>query len=199
MSSLKLVLGVLLCAATVLAQEPITRQINLAEMTDSAGTIVRARILDLRFEAHPDYPNIKTLRITAEVLESVRGAGGRRITFREYAAHGQSRMKQVQNQQHNYRVGEEVVLFLYPPSKAGFSSPVGGSQGKFEVIRRGGQGLVSNGVRNMGLFRGVEEAAAAKGIVFSAGQRKVMKQTPAELKVDDLLGIVRQLAKGRAR
>jgi hypothetical protein len=200
MSSLKIALWMLLFALALPAQEPLVRQINLAEMTDSAGTIVHARILDLRFEPHPNYPNINTLKVTAEVLENIRGASARRITFREFAGRAQVIGKRVHNLQSSYRVGQEIVIFLYPPSKAGFTSPVGGPQGKFEVIRQGDQVRVSNGAGNLGLLHGVQQAAQAKGVVLRGEQQRTLKQEPSQLSLADLLGITRQLAaKGRSR
>jgi hypothetical protein len=32
-----------------------------------------------------------------------------------------------------YRVGEQVLLFLYPNSRLGLTSPVGGAQGRFAI------------------------------------------------------------------
>lgn len=32
-----------------------------------------------------------------------------------------------------YRTGERVLLFLYPPSRLGLTSPVGGDLGRFEI------------------------------------------------------------------
>ena len=36
-----------------------------------------------------------------------------------------------------YRVGERVLLFLYPPSKLGLTSCVGGAVGRFTIDPRG--------------------------------------------------------------
>ena len=33
-----------------------------------------------------------------------------------------------------YRQGDEIVIFLYPESKVGVTSPVGGDQGLFKVM-----------------------------------------------------------------
>lgn len=54
---------------------------------------------------------------------------GKTLTINEWAGLWQSGER--------YRVGEQVLLFLYPPSKLGLTSPVGGGMGRFSVNRGG--------------------------------------------------------------
>lgn len=73
---------------------------------------------------------VETIQIRFQVDRAVQGArAGQPITIREWAglwAAGE-----------RYRVGERVMLFLYPPSKLGLTSPVGGGQGRFAVDDQG--------------------------------------------------------------
>lgn len=50
----------------------------------------------------------------------------------------------------SYRLNEEVVLFLYPPSPLGFTSPVGFGQGLFRIHDEPhGEKTVMNGFQNL--------------------------------------------------
>jgi hypothetical protein len=61
-----------------------------------------------------------------------------------------------------FRVGEEVVLFLYPESAKGFTSPVGFGQGKFFITRSpAGDQRVLNGHNNSSLFKNMALSTAA--------------------------------------
>lgn len=56
-----------------------------------------------------------------------------------------------------FRVGDEVVLFLYPESAKGFTSPVGFGQGKFLIrLSSGGGKRVFNGHNNSNLFKNMD-------------------------------------------
>ena len=72
------------------------------------------------------------MEITFRVDVAVRGVRvGQVLKVREWAGLWDSRDR--------YRRGERVLLFLYPPSKLGLTSPIGGDMGRFEV---GGDGRV---------------------------------------------------------
>jgi hypothetical protein len=47
-----------------------------------------------------------------------------------------------------YRPGAEYLLFLYPESDLGFTSPVGGGQGRFEIGGSGASALAVNPLNN---------------------------------------------------
>ena len=63
----------------------------------------------------------------------------------------------------SFRPGEEVIVFLYPESSAGLTSPVGLGQGKFTVRRdKHGARFAFNDMGNRGLFRGLSTQAARR-------------------------------------
>jgi hypothetical protein len=119
---------------------------DLATMTERAGTIIRGRIISLKEGHHPQYQNIGVLFVTLQVDETLKGAANDRFTFMQFGGRaarsdtGKSlSMAQTLPDLPIYRVGQEVVLFLYPASSVGFTSPVGGAQGMFLVQAQGGQ------------------------------------------------------------
>jgi hypothetical protein len=66
------------------------------------------------------------MRVTFHVDQGLRGTvTGQTLVIREWAGLWQAGDR--------YRPGERVMLFLYPPSKLGLTSPVGGESGRFGV------------------------------------------------------------------
>jgi len=67
--------------------------------------------------------------ITFRVVDAFRGTiPGENLTIHEWAG--------LWTRGETYRVGERVLLFLYPPSRLGFTSPVHSAVGRFEMIMR---------------------------------------------------------------
>ena len=82
------------------------------------------------------------IQIERGVPGSATASGITRISFRvETAIRGVHRGQLLQvrewsglwNAGERYRVGEQVLLFLYPNSRLGLTSPVGGAQGRFAI------------------------------------------------------------------
>jgi hypothetical protein len=69
---------------------------------------------------------VASTRITFRVQTAIRGVRpGQLIRIREWAG--------LWNSGERYRPGERVLLFLYPASRLGLTSPVGGRMGRFRV------------------------------------------------------------------
>ncbi len=86
---------------------------------------------------------------TFRVLDGIKGASTEQtVRFRQLDFAGDSL------QIPRYRVDREYVLFLYPESEIGLTSPVGLLQGAFQVIRvaENGEPVVRNGVGNLHLL-----------------------------------------------
>ena len=70
--------------------------------------------------------SVAVMQITFYVNQGLRGARtGQTLVIREWSGLWQAGER--------YRLGERVMLFLYPPSKLGLTSPVGGEAGRFPV------------------------------------------------------------------
>lgn len=108
---------------------PITmRQIVRGSALIFSGTVMRVEQKPAT-AANP----LATTEITFHVQQAMHGVrAGEAIRIREWAA--------LWNSGERYRTGDTLVLFLYPPSKLGLTSPVGGGAGRFVV--RGGQVLI---------------------------------------------------------
>jgi hypothetical protein len=174
------------------------RRLDLATMTERAGTIVSGRITSLKPGPHPQYRNIGVLYVKVKVSEMIKGQPAETFTFMQFtgrllddnggkglsAAHPLPDMP-------SYRVGEEVVLFLYPPSSAGFTSPVGGEQGKFLFRRRSGEpAAVTREGGNRSL--GVDGALPSR---LSPQQRELLRKPDGMLDYRTFLSTVKSLSK----
>jgi hypothetical protein len=125
--------ALLLLGALALSTRSQGAPMTLEDLVRSAGTILAGRVLDVREERHPRYPYLIVTRVTLAVERTFKGGAGassRRFTFRQIGGLTRFRILDLPG----YRVGEELVLFLYPESAYGLTSPVGGMAGKFRLF-----------------------------------------------------------------
>lgn len=186
-----LALGLVLLGPTVQAQ---VTQATLAELVGEAGTIIAGRVIEVREGRHPQYRNIVVTFVTLEVAESFKDASGGvnpptwpRLTFMQF---GNPRTLPVHDLP-GYRPGEEVVLFLYPKSQYGFTSPVAGGQGKFIIERdpQTGARQVVNSINNWNLLRGLD----GERLGLSKAERAAIGQTRGAISYDVFASLVRKL------
>jgi hypothetical protein len=92
----------------------------------SAGIIFSGRVTSVGRNGSFPSQNAASTLVTFQVEHAIRGATtGQNFTIREWAG--------LWNRGERYRVGEHVLLFLYPVSKLGFTSPVAGPLGRFAM------------------------------------------------------------------
>jgi hypothetical protein len=103
--------------------------LTLRQLTRSSGYIFVGTVT--RIQAGASAPNkLATMRITFHVDQAIRGVrSGQSLTTREWAGLWESGG--------SYRIGQRLLLFLYPPSKLGLTSAVGGWQGRFALDSQG--------------------------------------------------------------
>ena len=95
---------------------------TLEQLSRHAGFIFRGRVLRVE-RLRPAAGSPATVQVTFQVLEGIRGTRtGDHLTIREWAGAWPAGRPR-------YRVGQELLLFLYPPSRLGLTSPVGGDAG----------------------------------------------------------------------
>ena len=166
------------------------RQVALPELAQRAPIIVQGRIVEARYEGHPDYPNLSTVLVTLQVERTLHGGAAERLTFREFLPGLQARMGK-----RGYLVGQRLLLFLPEPSRYGLSSPIGGEQGRFHIWRdQRGNELVENEFRNAGLFKNLAEAATQAGVSLSPQQARLAGVARGPVPLEDLVSVVKQFA-----
>ena len=107
----------LLCAYACSAQQP--GSIDLSVIADRAGIIFRGTVVSVTAEAPRAPGEVASTRILFHVEDAIRGArDGEMLTIRQWNVAPDE-----------YRPGEALVLFLYPPSELGLTSPVAGKDG----------------------------------------------------------------------
>jgi hypothetical protein len=164
---------------------------NLAQLSGRARVVVRARVIAAQFEPHPKYPNLDSVVVTLSVEEILKGTAGKTLTFRQFVWDPRDRSDRL-----GYRYGEEVLLFLNPPTTVGFTSPVGLEQGRFLVLSGpAGSITVLNGARNRGLSFGMTGLPETSKL--SARARQALAVPPDKtgpLQLDVVREIVRTFA-----
>jgi hypothetical protein len=96
----------------------------------AAGTIFSGTVTKIERRAATGGQSVETVSVTFHVENAVRGATpGQNLTVTQWIGLWASGQR--------YRVGERVLLILYPNSKLGLTSAVGGSLGRFAVDRAG--------------------------------------------------------------
>jgi hypothetical protein len=103
---------------------------ELRMMTRRSGAIFAGRVVAIQFLRPRFTGEVPTVRVTLRVEHGIRGPRtGSQFVLREWAA--------LWNTGQHYAVGERVLLFLYPASKVGLTSSVGGERGCFRLDPKG--------------------------------------------------------------
>lgn len=173
-----------------------SRSVNFAEMTSHAGRIVHGRVVEVREGVHPLHERLAVTFVKVQVVEMLKGGTAREVTFMQYGNSTQQYVAHLPK----YSVGEEVVLFLYPESKLGFTSPVGQGQGKFVVRHdsRSGQRVLLNEQSNRALFARLDAAKVTSKLALNSSEREAVAQPEGQagtgLEVGTFRTLVRKFA-----
>jgi len=121
------------------ARGTMVARLPLDRIARDADRIVQGTVVAV--QAARDEAGLPATWITVDVARSLKGARSGRLTIKQYGvatplADGTiARIAGLPQ----YAVGDEIVLFLQPNSRRGFTSPVGFGQGAFRVDRRHGR------------------------------------------------------------
>ncbi len=156
------------------------RSLGLEEMTDRAAIVFSGRCIGIRHERDAAL-GIEVTRARFRVERAIKGRPGSTIEIKLLG--GESRLAGVPT----FRIGEEVVLFLYGTSDLGFTSPVGLGQGKFSVVTdKQGRKLAFNEFGNANLEPRFKSAVPGDGggvdpvrLLDLVGQHVSRKKTDA--------------------
>lgn len=166
------------------------RQLNLEQLTRSAGKVFHGRCLEVRVGTDSQLGQTVTYA-TFVPYRSMKGEVHGKLTLKFLgkqtpdAAPGEATEGIPR-----FEEGEEVVLFLYPESARGLTSPVGFGQGKFKVVKGKDKKLQAiNGFSNERLLDGISPTAQAR-----LGGRLERLHARKDLPLDDLLEMIQTLA-----
>ena len=103
---------------------PIT--VGFPLIARAAGIIFSGTVTTVARHPPTSGQSIETVEITFHIENAIRGAtSGQSLTISQWLGLWSAGQR--------YRVGERVLLFLYPPSKLGLTSCVGGTIGRFAI------------------------------------------------------------------
>jgi len=106
-----------------------TLPVSMRVLHDS-GRIFSGTVLRVEHRNSDSFSALAPTRIVFRVEEAIRNVRrGQTVEINEWAGLWQSGER--------YHPGERVLLFLYPPSRLGLTSPVGNRAGRFPVNRAG--------------------------------------------------------------
>jgi hypothetical protein len=99
---------------------------NFRHIVRSAGVIFSGTVLTVNRVAPGSANRTGLTTITFRVENAIRGVRqGQTLQVLEWSG--------LWSAGEHYRTGEHVLLFLYPTSRLGLTSPVGGAQGRFAI------------------------------------------------------------------
>ena len=170
----------------------LAAQRSLDVLAERAETIVRGRVMSAKLEPHPQFTNLMTLAVTMQVDSVLKGSAAKTFTFRQYVWDVRSKYAS------NYKKGQELLLLLNKTSEYGLTSPAGMDQGRFDITRGpDGKAMAVNGMGNVGLFKGVQQSAAKKGITLSAKTKALAQGLDSgPVPLADLEDAIRSLKSG---
>jgi hypothetical protein len=167
-----------------------TSPVDLAQLVQSAQTIVRGRVISAKVEPHPQFSNLRTVVITMAVTRQLKGQSTSTLTFRQFLWDAQEASIFA-----GYKGAGELLLFLNPVSPYGLTSPVGLEQGRFRVLRDAkGNSYVLNGRRNLGLFTESTADAGSHGVIYSRRVREMMATRGVQVPLDSFEEAIQTLS-----
>ncbi len=120
----------LLSQRMILAQ---SQHLSLPQMIAASGFVFSGKVVKVWSERDPASGFIVT-NSTVAVEDAVRGVGKDHFTFKQYGGSYNGLNVFVADMSY-FTEGEEVMVFLYPASVLGLTSPIGVSEGKLTVER----------------------------------------------------------------
>jgi hypothetical protein len=134
-----------------------TGTIGFPQIARSAGTIFSGTVTGIARRPPTNGQSVETVAITFHVERALRGTTpGDDLTISQWIGLWSTGQR--------YRIGERVLLFLYPPSKLGLTSCVAGSMGRFYIDPRG---RVLLSVQHLSAFRTDPVLGGKSRVVFS--------------------------------
>lgn len=188
---------ILICAfasgfapSTYAQSDAITLPRNIGELVSESQVVVQGWVTAVTLEPHGQLKNLMTVVVTLQVEETLKGETLKTLTFRQAVID-----KRDQQQRMGYRVGQHVLLVLIKPSKFGLTSPAGMEQGRFQIESQGaGKFYAANGLRNAGLFQGLDSQLRAKGISIAPEVHEMItKSGVGSVSLEHLKSLIRTI------
>lgn len=128
-------------------------RLSLAQVVTAADRAFVGRVVTV--ESGRDAAGIPSTRVTFAVSEAISGNVGSEVTIKQVGVSAPLADGTVFHPAGvpTYQVGDEIVVFLSGESAAGFCSPIGFGQGKFDIVHRDGRAVVTANIENAGALQ----------------------------------------------
>ena len=117
---------------SVLPLQAQVRQVDLREMVAASGMIFSGTVTEVR-GAMDENGKIVTYT-TFRIEKPIEGVMGGEVTIKLFGGEANGRRMYLAHMRY-FSVGERMLVMLYPPSRLGFTSPIGMGQGAWKVTR----------------------------------------------------------------
>lgn len=193
--------GMMLLAVSLLHATTIKRM-NILDLVQRAEHIFAGRVVGVEEGkvAAPDGSEILCTIYTLTIMDAIKGHSSPTIKIRflgsqRMAVQGRYGRKLDIPGMPNYKLDDEVLIFLNKQSPIELTVPVGLSQGSFNIYSdpRTGKKMVVNGIDNAGLFNGVAESALQTIKSFTPDERVILKQQRGAFGYESFVGLLRKL------
>jgi len=167
--------------------------VSLQRMSTTAETIFHGTALGNEVRLDPTSGRVATYT-TFNVSEVIKGDPGTTHTIKQIG--GQlpgSNVRQLIHGVPQFAVGREYVVFLPKASSLGFASPIGLSQGKFDIRKLDGQAIVTNGRALAAMTKAPQQQALPN--LPSAVEAGQLPDQPAGVQLTDFLQTVRGMVR----
>lgn len=133
-----------------------TVRMNIERIVTDAAIIVHGTVTKVESATDP-VTNILATFVTINVTENLYGAPEQQITLKMLGGSTSKRTLHLAEMP-RYTAGQEIVGMFFAPSKSGFTSPVGMSQGTFTIAKDAatGERTVRIGAEHPQLFTGMK-------------------------------------------
>lgn len=178
-------LSLFLCVAGLFATHATqVRLLNLEDMVKQSDRIVVGTVksIDAEKSASPQ-SSLPVVRISLELTETLKGMAQSKTVLRTLSSNIPLRMKMMFHSP-QFKVGEEVMVFLDKPTVEGLSGPLAFEQGVFRIARtKLGSKTIKNKFEPQRLFQNLKSQSVRAHV---EGQKLETKNLQHHLTYDEL-------------
>ena len=186
-----MLLILLLCSLQAAATSVLP--VSLQRMATTAAIIFHGTAISNEVKLDQTSGRVATYT-TFKVNEVIKGDPGTTHTIKQIG--GQlpgSNVRQLIHGVPQFAINQEYVIFLPEASSMGFASPIGLSQGKFDIRKLNGETMVSSGRAPVAMTKAAPQQALTN--VPSAIEASQLPAQPAGVRLADFLQTVRGMLK----
>jgi len=178
--------SILLMSASSVAYAQRAGTMNLERIVREAGMIFAGKVIDVETGTRDPEMNLLVTQYTFHVYDRHYGVEQDTITIKQYGGEADGKSFYPKGVP-RFKKGEHVLVFFYPPSKIGMTSPVGMDHGKSSIKGLQSTKRIVNNHGNANRFRGIRHTDAV------ANPQWLKTRTPGELDYAEFALTVRNL------